>query len=197
MVADGESPERSWGVDSGLGSLSAPFDLFSAGGVVHLVDDRVVAGLSDLVLACALEVLRDGGGEHPDVAEFFRGGLHQQLAAFGFILGHAEGLKHVLKRDAHLAFRAADGLLEHLRELRVGLFDFDLILQRFVMKERLNSINSDEREANNRDACRCARRPTALVRFVGRLVDSSAIAHGGDGHHLTARSEAGPLAAHL
>jgi hypothetical protein len=41
MVADGESPERSWGVDSGLSSLSAPFDLFSAGGVVHLVDHFV------------------------------------------------------------------------------------------------------------------------------------------------------------
>jgi len=67
------------------------------------------------------------------VAHLLDGRLHQERAVLGVFVGDAERLEHVLQADAHLAFDAADGLLEHLGERGVGFLDFDRVLELVVV----------------------------------------------------------------
>jgi len=69
------------------------------------------------------------------VAEFLRRRLHQELPHLLFLDWDGKRLEQILQRDAHLPFRAADGLLEQLRKLRVRFLDFDLELEFVVVVE--------------------------------------------------------------
>jgi len=101
----------------------------------HRRDDRVATCPFAVRLGRTLEVLRNSGREHLDVTQFLGGGLHQQRPELLFLRGDGERLEHVLEGHAHLALGTADGLLEHLRELRVGLLDSHFVLEfRAVME---------------------------------------------------------------
>jgi hypothetical protein len=84
-----------------------------------------------------LQVQRDGGGQHLDVADLLGAGVQQHVAVL-HRAARAPALEHVLQADADLAFDAADRLLQGAGEDRVRTFDAHRILQLAVHVEHVS-----------------------------------------------------------
>jgi hypothetical protein len=113
----------------------------------HSADQRVSGtGFLDLRRS-VLEVHRDGGREHLDMADLLRGGIEEHVTIFGRGGTVAPSLKEILETDADFTFDPADRLLKHAGVDRVRALDPDRILQALVVEiHRRASLPNGERD---------------------------------------------------
>jgi hypothetical protein len=67
------------------------------------------------------------------MANLFGRGLQQQVPVLLVGAAIAPGLKEILKHDAKFTLDAANGLLQHLREHRIWLFNANRVLQFLIV----------------------------------------------------------------
>lgn len=99
----------------------------------HRADD-VVGGAFVLELGGGLfQVQRHRGCEHLDMADLLGRGVEEHVAILAVGCAAAPSLEEILHADADFALDAADRLLEHAGEDRVGIAHANGILQALVM----------------------------------------------------------------